>query len=282
MTVYVDVLFAINAVINYLMLRGSAAMGGCPASVRRLVTAALIGGGYAVAVVVPGLEHLRAVPFQLVAATVMVVVAFGWKGIAVRQGLFFLALSFAFGGAVLLAVQTVEPDCVILDGRAYYAVSTPALLLLAGLCYGLAAVVLKGWGSHTGGDLAELTLSLNGQAAKLRALRDTGNTLRDPITGETVLVADWEVLCKLLPDAALRKEECRDPASLVRRLAAQYPQLRFRLLTYQAVGVECGLLPAVGCTVTEKGRSRKILTAFTAARLSPDGRFEALMGGAIK
>ena len=50
MTVYVDLLFGLNTLINYLLLRGSAAMGGCPVRLWRLLTAAVMGGMYAVAV----------------------------------------------------------------------------------------------------------------------------------------------------------------------------------------------------------------------------------------
>ena len=37
MTVYVDLLFGLNMVINYLMLRGSAALGGIRAAIWRLL-----------------------------------------------------------------------------------------------------------------------------------------------------------------------------------------------------------------------------------------------------
>ena len=40
MTVYVDVLFGLNSAINYLLLRGSAAMGGHPVRYGRLLAAA--------------------------------------------------------------------------------------------------------------------------------------------------------------------------------------------------------------------------------------------------
>ena len=139
MTVYVDLLFGLNTVINYLLLRGSAAVSGCPAPPWRLLGAACLGGLYAAVCLLPGLESLQGLAGQTACGAGMLVAAFGWKRHTLRQGLFFLALSFAFGGAVLLLIQAVEPDCLLLGGRAYYAVSTPALLLLAGLGYGLAA-----------------------------------------------------------------------------------------------------------------------------------------------
>ena len=272
-TVYVDLLFGVNTLINYLLLRGSASMGGCSTGFWRLVGAAGLGGLYAVAGVLPGLELLQGTVFQLACAAGMILLAFGWKRNTLKQGLFFFALSFAFGGVVLLLVQAVEPDCLLLGGRAYYAVSTPALLLLAGACYGLAAVVLNGWGTHTGGDLVELELQLGKRKTTLKALRDTGNTLRDPITGQRILVAGWQVLERLLPEAAL----IREPTEL----AVQFPELRFRLVRYEAVGSK-GLLPAVRCKIRQGKRKTSVLVAFTKTKLSAHGRFEALTGGNVR
>ena len=281
MTVYVDLLFGLNTMINYLLLRGSAALGGCPAKLGRLLAGACLGGLYAVAAVLPGLEGLQGLVCQGLCAALMLLLAFGWKRSTVKQGLFFFALSFALSGVVLLAVQVVEPDCMFLGGRAYYAVSTPALLLLAAVSYGVAALALAGCGVHTGGEIVPLSVCLGGRTARLRALRDTGNTLRDPITGQTVLVAGGQVLAELLPDCGVSREQLHNPAALLPELADRYTALRFRLIPYRAVGTEAGLLLAVRCQVQKKRGQEEMLVAFSPTEVSVDGRFEALWGGAI-
>ena len=278
MTVYVDLLFGLNAVINYLLLRGSAAIGGCPVLRGRLLAAAATGGMYAVAAV--AWIQLQSVVWQGICAGVMLLIAFGWKRNTVKQGLFFFALSFALSGAVLLLVQWVEPDCWIMNGRAYYATSVPALLLIAGVSYGLAALVLAGSGTHTGGDLIAMTLQLNGRSVPLRALRDTGNVLRDPVTGQLVLVADGTALQRLLPDLDL--EQCKDPAAALPDLAQRYPSVRFRLVPYRTVGVERGMLLAMRCQVRWKKKRGTVLVACSPTAVSPDGRFEAIWGGDLQ
>ena len=279
MTVYVDLLFGLNALINYLLLRGSAAMSGCPVKLWRLGAAAVFGGLYAVAAVLPGMEHLQALWIQAASAGLMLVAAFGWKRNTIKQGLFFFGLSFAFGGIVLMTVQLVEPDFLLLGGRAYYAVSTPALLLLAGLSYALAALALSGCGQHTGGDIVPLQLTLAGKTLQIRALRDTGNTLRDPVTGQAVLVLGKGVFRSLLPAGDAGALE--DPAALLPELGWQYPDLRFRLIPYRAVGVKTGLLLAVRCGLEWKQRHQTVLVAFSPTEISEDGRFDALWGGEI-
>lgn len=276
MTVYVDLLFGLNTAINYLLLRGAAAIGGAPGRRGRLLGAAAVGGLYAVATVLPLGPLLGALPGQLAAAALMAVLAFGWRRSTLRQGLYFLALSFALSGVVLLAVQWLEPSLRFLGGRTYYALTTPALLLLAGLSYGLAALVLSGAGRHTGGDLVTLPLALGEARVTVRALRDTGNTLRDPVSGEAVVVTGPEVLAQLLPGAAVTAAELRDPAALLARLAPQFPRAKLRLIPFRAVGVESGLLLALRC---RSGR-REILVAVNPDPVGGSGPYEALLGGA--
>lgn len=282
MTVYVDLLFGLNTVINFLLLRGSGALGGTPVRFWRLALAAALGGLYAVATVLPGLEFLQRGMYQGVCAGLMLLLAFGWKRNTIKQALFFFALSFAFSGVVLLVVQMVEPDCVFLGGQAYYAVSMPAMLLLAGLCYAVAAFVLRSCGTHTGGDIIPVELSMNDRNTQLKALRDTGNTLHDPISGQSVLIVDHSIMQALLPEAAVAKAQLRDPAALMGRLSKQYPKCRFRLLSYRAVGVEDGLLLAVRCRGKISGKPVSVLAAFSPAELTNDGTFQALWGGEVQ
>lgn len=277
MTVYADVLFGLNTLINYLLLRGSAAMGGCPVKLWRLLGAAALGGLYAVVVVLPGCEGLQGQVFQLLCAALMVLTAFGWKRNTLKQGLFFFGLSFAFGGLVLVVVHLVEPDCLLLDGRAYYAISTPALLLLAGTAYSLAGVVLSGCGTHTGGDIVEMTLQLNRRSVRCRALRDTGNTLRDPLTGESVLIVDGRVLRQLLP----KSEIVADPTEQLFQMSRADPDVRVRLIPYRAVGVHHGMLAAMRCRMQIKGKEQGITVAVSPTEVSADDRFDAIWGGEI-
>ena len=64
MTVYVDLLFGLNTFLNYLLLRGAAAMGGVGKRTGRLVGAAAVGGLYAVLTLLPGLAVLAKLPGQ--------------------------------------------------------------------------------------------------------------------------------------------------------------------------------------------------------------------------
>ena len=154
-------------------------------------------------------------------------------------------------------------------------------MLLAGLTYGLCRLLLDRFALHRGRELVCLELELAGRRLRCTALRDTGNTLTDPLTGEPVLVARWQVAARLLPELGLTRAQFEDPGALLVRLGTARPELRVRLIPFRAVGTAGGLLAALQPErITEDGKpSPARLVAFSPTELSDGGGFEALVQG---
>ena len=114
----------------------------------------------------------------------------------------------------------------------------------------------------------------------LRALVDTGNALKDPITNEPVFVLDWQAAARLLPGVALSEQDFARPPELLQRLSREKPSIRLRLIPYRAVGVRQGML--LPCAASEKENRRYIPTppAFSPTPVSGGGEYETLTGGA--
>ena len=113
---------------------------------------------------------------------------------------------------------------------------------------------------------------------ELTALRDTGNTLTDPVAGIPVLVAEGALLLPLLPPGTLMAGELADPVACMERLRDGPLAGRVRLLPYRAVGVERGLLLALrpdGLWVN--GERRDMLAALSPTPVSDGGGYGALL-----
>ena len=126
-TIYLDSLFALNAIIDYLLLLCSARAAGAVLHRRRLALAAVLGGLWAVACVLPGLGFLSYAPMKLVPALFMVLIAFGGERRLWRCVVIFLAVSAAFGGAVWAASMLAGSG--FYGGRLYIPVSMRVLVL---------------------------------------------------------------------------------------------------------------------------------------------------------
>ena len=123
----------------------------------------------------------------------------------------------------------------------------------------------------------DVTVSLQGRRQRLRALHDTGNTLRDPVSGQPVLVLEQDALRELWPPEAARIVEMRlPPEEKMARL-----HRRWSLLPFCAVGTEAGLLLAVRSDYVKVGSITypRILLALTPGAVSDGGGYQALWGG---
>ncbi|MCD7887587.1 MAG: sigma-E processing peptidase SpoIIGA, partial [Clostridiales bacterium] len=89
-------------------------------------------------------------------------------------------------------------------------------------------------------------LTCEGRQVFLRALVDTGNLLRDPLTGSPVLIAERQAVARLFPRHCAPTEEALcHPTTCLEQLSRQWNPSRLRLVPYRAVGTERGLLLAV-------------------------------------
>lgn len=179
MTVYADEAFLLNGAVDYLLLICAAKLGGGRIARLRLLAAALFGGLYAAAALFAPLGVLQGLPMKLVSLVIMLLIAFGAGRQTLRTGLLFLAAVCAFAGAAVLAAQLFGTGVLVLPGGTFYAVSVLGLLLLAGLLYMLCYTIFSCTAQH-GGEIRTMTLLYGGNRVPVRALHDTGCTLRDP------------------------------------------------------------------------------------------------------
>lgn len=281
--IYVDTLFLLNAIVDYLLLLAAARLAGEPLRRLRFALGAGLGGCYAVAIFLPGLSFLAHPLCRAASALLMMVAAYGGSRRLLRQGILFIALTCAFGGGVV-AIGLMGGTGLSLGGGVFYsAMDLKMVLLSAAVCYLVITLVFQRLGRHTaaGGELSRAVLRLGERRVEFTALVDTGNTLTDPVSGRGVMVAEGEATRDLFPqDRRPTAADLRDPAGALERLGTGGWRGRFRLLPYRSVGVDRGLLLAVRADSLElDGRARgPVLVALSPTPVSDGGGYRALIG----
>lgn len=277
MIVYLDVLFAVNAVVNVLLLHAACLFAGKQVGFGRLVLAGSLGGLYAVLAALPQYAWLSFWPGKLACAVGMLLAAFGLSHQTLRLGLWFAILSAAFAGIVLILTGLFGVEVYMLGGTAVYPISVPALTLTAGISYCAVCLFLKNFGKQSAAsDLRPVTICLAGQKHRFTALVDTGNLLRDPLTGKPVFVLDAAYVGTLVP--FLQDRALEHPTELFAQLASGIPGLR--LVPYRAVGVPSGMLLAVKSDWVILGKKRLpgVTVAFSPSPVS-GGEYQVIAGG---
>ena len=222
MVVYVESVFAFNFLVDYLLLFGAARLAGRAVARARLFCGAAVGAGYAA--VQPALPHGLILLLPVLA--LMGAAAYRGSGRAVKLTLLFFLSSCGLAGVVMLLGQSLGAMARLARGVVAADLPWGVFLLAAGASYLLFSVVFRYGAARTGSETADVVITYRRKSARVRLLRDTGNTLCDPTTGHGVPVIDRHALGELVSE-----EE-----------AAELPRI-----AYCSVGNADGTLPLLHC-----------------------------------
>lgn len=278
MTVYLDSVFLLNAVMDYLLLLVSAGVAGEPVRRLRLALGSVEGAAFTAAAFLPGWEWLCHPLCKLGAVLLMLLTAFGNSGRFLRLTLLFLALSCTLSGSMMLLSLLSGKGLSFQNGILSTGMDLKLVVLSSVVTYLVMSLLFRRMARHGPGELLPVTVSIGGRQVLLAALRDTGNTLTDPATGRPVLVAEGRCLKTLLPDSLLSGLE--HPAETMERCADTVWRQRLRLLPYRAVGVRCAFLLAVRADMVRVGGREYggLLVALSPTPVSDGGGYQALFG----
>lgn len=277
-----------NFAFDYLLVRATAEVTGRPVATGRLAAAAALGTahdlGYLLAQA--GLwgapQWWRLWPVLVVSSLAMLAVAFGrmpcrqFAAVACR----FYAVGFTAAGAGVAAASVFGTPG-----------SPHQPLGMAVACLALVAVAEVGW------DVSQLRtwqklflvpieVRFGEVSARLTALVDTGNRLRDPLSAAPVIVVEASALDTILPDPVRRAmADCSAGRwQEVGMLISSSPwSHRFRLIPFTSLGKTGGLLvgfrpDAVSVVVDGVPRgARETVIGLYPHRLDPDGAYQALL-----
>jgi len=236
----------INYTVNYLLLLGTARLCQWEAPLWRMLLAAGVGALHALVCLLPGLGFMGHAFWRLISMPVMGIAAFG---IGRQQLRLYAAL-------ILL--------CLVLDGATGKGIPT----VLCGLLL-LFLLFVSGRGQ---GGTVPVALQYAGNELELTALRDTGNCLRDPVSGTSVLVIGAEAAKKL---TGLTVQQLKKPLETI----GVIPGLR--LIPYKAVG-SSGFLLAMKLPKVRIGTWQgSHVVAFAPEGLEGNAGYEALVGGSV-
>ncbi len=254
-TIYIDRLFVLNFIIDYLILIGSARICGIYMRRVRYALSAAFGAAYAVLYVLPDLSVLSAFPLKLLSGILMSLIAFCGEKKLLRCTLVFFAVSALFGGAIwALSMQN--------DGALYLPLSFPTLLFAFLAIYAVLSLIFRGSAKAAAKRLSRITLQHRSKEVSFSALHDSGNSLFDPISGAGVVIVSPEIGTSFFGEV-----DWGDPAEAAIKCDGM------RLVPYSAVGTQSGLMAAFKPESIElDGKKRDdLIVAISPVEINGDG-----------
>lgn len=201
--VYGDLYILINGCMDFLCLYLTASLLHLRIRRMRAVLAAAFGGVYALMALLLGMEGITGLLLDVAAALVMCLVAFGARGLRFWRWMQYTAVCFfvsmLLGGimtALYSALNRLSLPFDLLEGEG---VSVWMFVLVTVLSALVAAFGGRWWGVSRSVKSVTLHVRLCGKETVLRAMVDTGNLLRDPVSGKSVIMVQTDRILPLLP-----------------------------------------------------------------------------------
>lgn len=221
--VYVDTLFLFNLLVDYFLLLLTAKVAGVYAKRSRLLAGGTVGALFAVLLYFPPMPVLLAAFLRAVTGGLTVAAAFGFrkKRWWLRLCGVFLLLTLLLAGMVMGLAVYIGGN-FLQNGIPYFEISIPVMLVSFTLIYLLSGLVLGKGRAEISRSFREITVVEGAHQAQFRALVDSGNLLRDPLSGRRVVVLQADTAAELFDEtgaALLRNLSCGSPEVLL-------PQLR--------------------------------------------------------
>ncbi len=293
-TVYLDQVFLGNMVMNYAILWAAAKLSRVPVAKRRLAAGAALGAGYAMVTLLPGCSFLLTIGFKTAASLVITAVTF--LPVSLRMfltclGCFYLT-SFILGGLAFGIIFFIHAGSITsLNGVG----TVIAEHLWSGIFLGLTAfwAAVKGFAALQKKGLFEnlfkmsVLIRTGSDQVKVDALLDTGNQLRDPMTGHPVIVVEFTPLKPLLPaqvSTFFEKEREAEIWEILSSLGGDGAAPRFSAIPFQSLGRTNGLMLGYRpdeVILERNGRQTRVVKAVLAIyskSLVHDGSYHALLG----
>lgn len=245
MTVYIDIIFLENLCINCIILLATALISKNTICITRILLSSLLGSIYAVIIYLSISPIFSNITLKILLSICMVHIAYNPINIKslLKQLILFYLTSFTFGGVGFALLYFVRPQEILIRNGVLIG-TYPIKIALTGVVVGFVIITisfknLKKKISRK--DMfCNITIQLNNKYKTLKAMIDTGNLLKEPISGSPVVVVEKEELLEIIPEDILNNVE--EIINGKYNINLNEYSSRFRVIPFTSLGKENGLL----------------------------------------
>ncbi len=203
--IYVDVLFIINFIIDYILLSITSFFAKKPSGIIRMLSGASIGALFASVTFFMPCNNVLSVFLSFSVSVLMIAVTFGIKKTStlLKDISLFYLISTAISGIGFSVIFSGKTSVTAINNGIFYADINAYSLL----CVFIASIVII----HTATGyirkqkikssfLYHVTIEKYGKTVSDVAFYDSGNFLSDPISHKSVMVAEWQTVSGLFEE----------------------------------------------------------------------------------
>lgn len=276
--IYLDILFLVNLIPDYLLLRLTGILWGKYPKPLRLILGSVFAAAAAIPLYFISLGIYGSFAAKAVVCGLVCLITFGKNKLA-GVCTIFTGMSFAFAGAVSVLCWLGVSDGISVRGATVYAnLSLPMLLISTLLAYCVIRLIFGHGDAVQGGKSCDIEIRIGQKSIKLRALQDSGNNLYDPYTGKPVIVISPPECAELFPEELGRIIKSHIPSTEILEMISYYDPKRFSLIPYSTASGN-GLMVAIKPDkVLVNGKSQDYILGISQNEINAVGNCRAIIG----
>lgn len=239
MVVYADVLVLLNFYIDYFLILATEKLCRCGVNVWRRLFGAIVSSLFSLVIFLPEMSPIVSLSVKIFCSAITVMTVFGFKTVRDyfwRMFVFF-SVSYSFAGSMLAVSTLFSVSDIVVANSAFYCNISPLMLLGATTVFYLLIrlYIFISRRNRPTKAFVSLKFTYSGASANVKGFIDTGNSLRDSISGAPVIV-----ISKALAESLLGKQ------TVTSAISFDFDTVKlsgFRLIPFSAVG-KSGVLTA--------------------------------------
>jgi len=292
MTVYLDVVFLENLCMNYIILFATGLINRFETKHIRLLLSSFIGSVYVILSYTTFTGIYVNIILKTMLSIVMVYIAFTPKNMKklFKTLLIFYLTSFAFGGCAFALLYFIKPqDILMKDGVLVgtYPIKVALLGGIVGFTIIVTAFKIIKNNIRKKDMFCDIEIKFKDKKEIVKAMIDTGNMLKDPISNMPVIVVEAEKLKNILPINIV--ENINNIISgkyddIINALNDEEYISKFRIIPFSSIGKQNGLLLGfkaenIKVIYDENERDyRNVIVGIYDKVLSKNNKYNALIG----
>lgn len=272
--------------MNYIILYATSIITKTRVKKIRILIGSILGAMYAVIVVLDVVNTYSTPIFKILFSVVMVYVSLQSKTLKklLKDLLMFYLTSFTFGGIALALLYFIKPEQVLMKNGVYLGSYPLKIALIAAILgYVIVTTAFKIKKRMSKKDiLCDIKITENEKSISVKALIDTGNFLKDPITSEPVIVVEAEVLEQIYPKEIIDNVDNIVNGNFLNINNEEYMS-RLRVIPFNSLGKENGMLLGLRKDYVEVffneefNRVDNIIIGIYSKKISKTGVYQALL-----
>ena len=247
MTVYLDIIFFENLCMNYIILFTAGLIRKVKIKQVKIILASIIGSFYSIIVYLKVMNIASNIIMKIILSISMVWVAFDAKNhkVLLKDILMFYLVSFVFGGCSFALIYFINPSKVKINNGVLVGLYPIKVTIIAGV---VAFIVLQIAFKITKNKLSvqdmicEVVIKFNNKSTRVKTLIDSGNMLKDPVSGYPVMIVEKESIEKVFSKELINSVEKLERGDLLEEFKGD---IKLRLIPFSSLGKQNGILVGV-------------------------------------